>query len=72
MELIEAVLRAWRRRQRITMAHVYLTDNTKERFAMMNAGYLARRATAARASPSATAPSPLGASVEIDVVARIR
>ena len=60
--------------QHITMAHVYLTDNTKERFAMMNAGYLefmGERPLPARITVGCGALA-LGASVEIDVVARIR
>ena len=72
MELIEAVLRACGGGvEHITMAHVYLTDNTKERFAMMNAGYLAfmgERPLPARITVGC-APA-LGASVEIDVVAK--
>ena len=70
MELIEAVLRACGGGvQHITMAHVYLTDNTKERFAMMNAGYLefmGGRPLPARITVGCGALS-LGASVEIDV-----
>ena len=56
------------------MVHVYLVDNTKERFAMMNAGYLefmGERPLPARITVGCGALA-LGASVEIDVVARIR
>lgn len=41
MQIIQAILRACGADiEHITMAHCFLVDNTKERFAEMNAGYL--------------------------------
>ena len=54
-------------------AHVYLTDNTKERFAEMNAGYLeywGDRPLTSRITVGCSSLA-LGCSVEIDVVAKM-
>ena len=74
MQLIDAVLRACGAGpEHITMAHCYLVDNTKERFADMNAGYLEfwdGRPLPARITVGCSALA-LGSVVEIDVVAKI-
>ena len=74
MELIEANLKACGAGlENVTMAHVYLVDNTKERFAEMNAGYLefwGARPLPARITVGCSALA-LGCSVEIDVVAKM-
>ena len=74
MELVEAALRACGAGpEHIVMAHVYLVDNTADRFAEMNAGYVdyfGDRPLPARITVGAGALA-LGAAVEVDVVAKI-
>ncbi|KOO24053.1 endoribonuclease l-psp [Chrysochromulina tobinii] len=73
MEIIEATLKACGATlENITMVHVYLVDNTKERFAEMNEGYLqfwGDRPLPARITVGCSALA-LGSCVEIDVIAK--
>ena len=73
MELVEAALKACGAAvENITMVHVYLVDNTPERFAEMNKGYLqflADRPLPARITVGCSALA-LGSVVEIDVIAK--
>lgn len=74
MQIIEACLHACGASpEHISMAHVYLVDNTKERFAEMNKGYLefwGERPLPARITVGCSALA-LGACVEIDVIAKM-
>eukprot|EP00929_Paragymnodinium_shiwhaense_P065272 TRINITY_DN32739_c0_g1_i2.p1 TRINITY_DN32739_c0_g1~~TRINITY_DN32739_c0_g1_i2.p1 ORF type:complete len:194 (-),score=31.76 TRINITY_DN32739_c0_g1_i2:43-624(-) len=74
MQCVEAALAACGAGiEHITMVHIYLSDNTKERFAEMNAGYLSffgDRPLPARITVGCGALA-LGAVVEIDVVAKM-
>lgn len=75
MEIIEACIKACGAQgvENITMAHCYLVDNTPERFAEMNAGYLefmADRPLPARITVGCSALA-LGAVVEVDVIAKM-
>ena len=74
MEIVEAALKACGASlENIVMVHVYLVDNTKERFAEMNKGYLefwADRPLPARITVGCSALA-LGSCVEIDVIAKL-
>ena len=74
MEIVEAALKACGASlENITMAHVYLVDNNKERFAEMNDAYLrfwGGRPLPARITVGCSALA-LGSCVEIDVIARL-
>jgi len=73
MQIIQAILRACGADiEHITMAHCFLVDNTKERFAEMNAGYLEfmnGNPLPARITVGCTALA-LGSCVEVDVIAK--
>lgn len=73
MEIVEAALKACGASlENITMVHVYLVDNTPERFSEMNRGYLqfwADRPLPARITVGCSALA-LGSTVEIDVIAK--
>ena len=73
MEIVEAILKACGAGvENITMVHCYLVDNTKERFAEMNSGYLefmADRPLPARITVGCSALA-LGSVVEVDVIAK--
>ena len=73
MQIIDAVLRACNAdADDIVKVNIYMTENTKKRFAQMNKAYLAfwgNRVLPARITTGTTALA-LGASVEIDCIAK--
>ena len=73
MEIFECVLAACgANMDDITMVHVFVTNNTKERFAEMNKGYMSYwrdKPLPARITTGCTSLA-LGANVEIDCVAK--
>ena len=74
MKLLEVMLRACGAGpEHVTMVHVYLVDNTDERFAAMNNAYLEYWGKRPRPGRITTGTSGLvlGACVEIDLVAKI-